>query len=90
KYKFDAVAGCLDEVKKELAEAHKIQTYLIQREAKGEKHEINILLVHAQDHLMSAILSRDLAEEMIALYKSQAQMIKDLEDLKKHEVFKSK
>jgi len=36
-------------------EAHKVQTQLI--------------MVHAQDHLMTAILCRDLAEEMVMLRK---------------------
>lgn len=51
-----------------LALAHKSQTQLIQSEARGEKIESSILLIHAQDHLMNAITVKDLAAEMIHLY----------------------
>jgi PTS system cellobiose-specific IIA component len=48
-----------------LSEAHKIQTDLIQKEAGGEKTEISLLMVHAQDHLMNAMTVMDLAQELI-------------------------
>lgn len=51
-----------------LTKAHKSQTELIQSEAKGEKVEVSILLIHAQDHLMNAITVRDLAREMVEMY----------------------
>lgn len=53
----------------ELGKAHEFQTKLIQAEANGESKPVNILLVHAQDHLMTAITVRDLATEIIELYK---------------------
>lgn len=52
-----------------LTAAHKYQTELIQGEARGEKTDIRILLIHAQDHLMNAITVRDLAKEIIDVYK---------------------
>lgn len=55
--------------KKQLIAAHQIQTELLQSEARGEKKEINLLLIHAQDHLMTAILAKDLIEEMIYMFK---------------------
>lgn len=54
---------------KELGKAHEFQTKLIQDEANGESKPLNILLVHAQDHLMTAITVRDLAAEIVELYK---------------------
>ncbi|MBP2630356.1 MAG: phosphotransferase system lactose/cellobiose-specific subunit [Firmicutes bacterium] len=54
--------------KTELVEAHHIQTELLQAEARGEKQEVNLLLIHAQDHLMTAILAKDLIEEMMLMY----------------------
>lgn len=57
------------EAKKELNEAHHVQTGLIQGEAQGEKSEFSILLVHAQDHLMNSITVKELAEEIIFLHK---------------------
>lgn len=52
-----------------LLEAHKTQTSLIQSEARGEGMEVSILLIHAQDHLMNAIMLKDLAIEFIDLYE---------------------
>jgi cellobiose PTS system EIIA component len=53
-----------------LKEAHLIQISLIQSEIRGERTEISLLMVHAQDHLMNAITVKDLASEMVDLYKS--------------------
>jgi len=55
--------------KTQLIAAHHIQTDLLQAEARGEKQEINLLLIHAQDHLMTAMLAKDLIEEMILMFK---------------------
>lgn len=53
-----------------LNEAHHIQTSLIQSEIRGEKTEISLLMVHAQDHLMNAITMKDLANEFVDLYET--------------------
>ncbi|MBO9129962.1 PTS lactose/cellobiose transporter subunit IIA [Bacillus sp. 165] len=53
----------------ELKKAHKFQTELIGAEARGERSELSILLIHAQDHLMNAMTVKDLAEEIISLYE---------------------
>lgn len=52
-----------------LVEAHHSQTSLLTQEAKGEKVEVTMMLIHAQDHLMNAITFRDIAKEMIELYE---------------------
>ncbi|CAM5379701.1 PTS lactose/cellobiose transporter subunit IIA OS=Lysinibacillus sphaericus OX=1421 GN=LS41612_07505 PE=4 SV=1 [Lysinibacillus sphaericus] len=52
-----------------LIEAHHAQTALLTQEAREEKVEVSMLLIHAQDHLMNAITFRDLAQEMIELYE---------------------
>ena len=59
----------LQESKEKMLRAHHIQTELICREADGEKVELGLIMVHAQDHLMTAILARDLIAEMIEVYK---------------------
>lgn len=59
----------LKEADKELLEVHKIQTGLIQSEAAGEKNEVSILFVHAQDHLMTAIEAKNLIECIIRMHK---------------------
>lgn len=50
-------------------EAHKIQTALIGQDEGCGKVTVNLILVHAQDHLMTAILCQDLAKEIITLRK---------------------
>ncbi|SFL48888.1 PTS lactose/cellobiose transporter subunit IIA [Halanaerobium salsuginis] len=67
--KFDQANETLKECKEFFHEAHDIQTELITKEAQGEKTEVGILMVHAQDHLTSATLTKDLIEEMIKTQK---------------------
>lgn len=54
---------------KELSKAHNVQTSLIQKEANGEKTEISLLMVHAQDHLMTSMTLKSLAVELIDIHK---------------------
>ena len=52
-----------------LTEGHHAHASLIQQEAAGEKVDFSILFVHAQDHLMTSILAKELIEEMVTMYK---------------------
>jgi PTS system cellobiose-specific IIA component len=49
--------------------AHKIQTALIGADEGSGKLPVTLILVHAQDHLMNAMLCRELAEELVMLRK---------------------
>lgn len=49
----------------ELTEAHQAQTELLHLEARGEGLQVAIILVHAQDILMTALSERDLVAELI-------------------------
>lgn len=53
----------------ELGYAHTSQTSLIQGEAVNDKIEFSLLLVHAQDHLMTTMTFRDLAVELIEVHE---------------------
>ncbi|WP_042221681.1 PTS lactose/cellobiose transporter subunit IIA [Oceanobacillus manasiensis] len=53
----------------DLSKAHRVQTDLIQAETRGEKSEITLLMVHAQDHLMNAMTVKELATELIDVYQ---------------------
>ncbi|MGB9779825.1 MAG: PTS lactose/cellobiose transporter subunit IIA [Caldanaerobacter sp.] len=66
---FKKAEECLKKAGEELLEAHHVQTDMIHKEAAGEKQEVTLLLVHAEDHLMNAILAKELITEMIELYK---------------------
>ncbi|MEL4357829.1 MULTISPECIES: PTS lactose/cellobiose transporter subunit IIA [unclassified Luteococcus] len=66
--------GNLEEAQKLLAEAdtdlhsaHDYQTKMLSQEARGNAVPLNIILIHAQDHLTGAMLVRDLADEFIEL-----------------------
>lgn len=51
--------------------AHKAQTELLFSEANGNKQDINVLLIHSQDHLMTSMLAAELIKEIILLYKTR-------------------
>ena len=53
-----------------MTKAHRFQTELIQNEANGNKTEMSVILVHAQDHLMNAMNFQQIAEEFIDLYET--------------------
>ncbi len=58
----------IEKAEEHLAMAHKEQTGLIQMEAQGKPAEVSLLLIHAQDHLMNAIMFKDLAKELVEVY----------------------
>lgn len=64
---FHAAKKKITESDTELSEAHKIQTKLLHLEAGGDKFTIPVILIHAQDHLMTAITLKELALEIIEL-----------------------
>ncbi len=59
----------MKEANKTLNKAHLTQTELIQAEINGEDVDISLLVVHAQDHLMTAISEMSLIEQMMKLLK---------------------
>lgn len=66
---FEKADSLIKECDVSLAKTHEIQTGLIQREAAGEHMQVQLLMVHAQDHLMNAMTVRDLAGEMIEMMR---------------------
>lgn len=52
-------------------EAHHMQTELLVNEANGNKTPVDVLLVHAQDHLMTSMLAVELIKELITIYKNK-------------------
>ncbi|WP_288734863.1 PTS lactose/cellobiose transporter subunit IIA [uncultured Enorma sp.] len=70
---FEEAEAQLKEADAEMQQAHHVQFDLTQAEACGESVEVNIILVHAEDHLAMAIMAGDFARRFIALYKSMAE-----------------
>ncbi|AJH01708.1 PTS lactose/cellobiose transporter subunit IIA [Clostridium beijerinckii] len=59
-----------------LGKAHDAQTEMLQKEASGEKVELSVLFVHAQDHLMTSISEKNLIEQIIELRKIVNTLVK--------------
>ena len=67
---FEKCKQALEEANNFYLEAHKIQTELIVKETgEEEKIVVNLIMVHAQDHLTMALMSKDNAKEMINMYE---------------------
>ena len=52
-----------------LNDAHNAQTELLTAEARGEVTTPTVLLVHAQDHLMTTMLLRDVIDALLDIYR---------------------
>ena len=68
---FEAADELMEQAEESIKNAHVGQTKLLTKEANEEKAELNVLLIHAQDHLMTAILAYDLIKEMIDILKEK-------------------
>ncbi|HHA1985799.1 PTS N,N'-diacetylchitobiose transporter subunit IIA [Enterobacter ludwigii] len=52
-------------------EAHLVQTQLIEADEGEGKTKMTLVMVHAQDHLMTSILAKELVTELIELYRTR-------------------
>lgn len=68
---FTNADAMLEEADRTLLKSHEVQTELIQKELNGEKVEVGLLMVHAQDHLMNAMTVMDLAREIIDILRER-------------------
>jgi len=59
----------INEAKTAISAAHRMQTELISHDEGAGKIPVSLILVHAQDHLMNAMLIQDLATDMLELYR---------------------
>lgn len=65
--KFDAAVAKIEEGNSFYVKGHEAHADLIAKEASGERTEICLVLVHAEDQMMSAEGFKILAEKFIAL-----------------------
>ncbi|MEK2534903.1 PTS cellobiose transporter subunit IIA [Tetragenococcus halophilus] len=63
----------LQEANDELTAAHQSQTSLMQKYTSGEDVNMDIIMVHAQDHMMTTMTLREVAIEMLSLYQNLKQ-----------------
>ena len=53
-----------------LLQAHHTQTEMLTQEANGDSVEVSLLMVHGQDHLMTGMMFKDLAKEIVDVYRT--------------------
>ncbi|MGL5601537.1 MAG: PTS N,N'-diacetylchitobiose transporter subunit IIA [Silvania sp.] len=66
---FEAAKAMMAESRTALNEAHLVQTKLIESDQGEGKMKVSLVLVHAQDHLMTSMLARELVAELIELHE---------------------
>ncbi|HGY2794125.1 PTS N,N'-diacetylchitobiose transporter subunit IIA [Citrobacter amalonaticus] len=66
---FDAAKTMMEQSRMALNEAHLVQTKLIEGDQGEGKMKLSLVLVHAQDHLMTSMLARELVAELIELHE---------------------
>ena len=76
---FDKAAAHLRQAEEEVRSAHRAQADMIQQEAQGNKVDVTLLTVHAQDHLMTAMSEKNLIENMVEMHKTIKQLAARLE-----------
>ncbi len=67
--KFSEARANIEEGEKVFVEGHHAHAELIQQEASGNKVEFQLLLMHAEDQLMSAEAFKIIATELIDIYE---------------------
>lgn len=67
---FSEAKELLLQAKQESTKSHQIQTELLTSIASGQEVPVDVLLIHAQDHLMNSVLAIDMIEEMIDVFES--------------------
>lgn len=67
--KFEEAEQLIKEAEALFVQGHHAHATLIQKEASGEKTQLNLLLIHAEDQLMSAEAFKIIAVEFIDIYK---------------------
>ncbi|MDH5162266.1 PTS lactose/cellobiose transporter subunit IIA [Heyndrickxia oleronia] len=66
---YKAAENKLIESRKFLTEGHHSHQQLIQKEASGTQLPFSLLIMHAEDQMMSAEIMSDLVQEMIRMYQ---------------------
>lgn len=59
--------------------AHDVQTMLIGMDEGCGKIPVNLVMVHAQDHIMTSMLAREMIEELIAIYRQREETVQAAE-----------
>ena len=68
-YDFEKAEELLQKANEEFLKCHEVQTDMLTREWNGEENEINVILIHSQDHLTMATMAMDNARRWIKINK---------------------
>ena len=68
-YDFEKAEDLLKQANDEFLKCHEIQTDMLTKEANGEKNDLNVILIHSQDHLTMATMAMDNARRWIKINK---------------------
>jgi PTS system cellobiose-specific IIA component len=80
---FEEAEKALEQANEEQTQAHKINTKIITRAARGEDIEFSVLLIHALDLLMLAWSEIDYTESIIRLAKRISALEQEVEKWQK-------
>lgn len=69
---FTVAKDKLNEANEFILKAHQVQTKLLSDYANGKNIELEIILIHAQDHLMNTMTLQEVALEMLEIYRRMA------------------
>lgn len=78
---FEKARELMEKSRTAYQKAHKAQTDLLFAEMNGDHKQVNVLLVHSQDHLMNAMLAMELIDEMIRTLSDNRDLERRLESL---------
>lgn len=66
---FEKAEQLMTEGEEQFIEGHRIHAKMIQKEAQDGATELNLLLIHAEDQMMSADVLKIIAKEIIDIHK---------------------
>ena len=73
-YSFEEALKLIEEGRQYRIEAHKVHFDLIQKDVSGDKTEFSLLLMHAEDQLMTSEVYQTMSEEMIKVYQELSEV----------------
>lgn len=66
---FDECEKLKEDAQECINDAHRTQTKLLSQEAQGESSQIGMIMIHAQDHLMTTMLLMDIFDTLVDVYR---------------------
>lgn len=71
-HRFTAAEKLMNEAQEAFRQAHEIQTRLIGLDEGVGKIPVHLVMAHAQDHLMTSMLAKEMIAELIEVHKMHA------------------